>query len=45
MCTDEAFKYWMPALARLTLGPDDDYFGWYGDSLLSQLERDGLGPS
>jgi hypothetical protein len=41
MCTDEAFQYWMPALARLTLGPDDDYFGWYGDSLLSQLERDG----
>ena len=41
MCTDEAFKYWMPALAQLTLGPDDDYFGWYGDSLLSQLERDG----
>ncbi len=41
MCTDEAFQYWMPALARLTLGPDDDYFGWYGDSLLSQLEWDG----
>lgn len=41
MCTNEAFQYWMPALARLALGADDDYFGWYGDSLLSQLEWDG----
>lgn len=41
MFRNEAFQYWMPALARLTLGPDDDYFGWYGDSLLSQLECDG----
>ncbi|MEX0784814.1 MAG: hypothetical protein WD557_19440 [Dehalococcoidia bacterium] len=41
MCTNEAFQYWMPALARLTLEPDDDYFGWYGDSLMSQLEWDG----
>jgi hypothetical protein len=40
-CSPEAFKYWFPALARHTLDEPHDYWGWYGDTLLSQLERDG----
>lgn len=40
-CQPEAFKYWMPALARLALEEPHDYWGWYGDTLVQQLERDG----
>ncbi len=40
-CTPQAFAYWMPALARLTLDQPHDYWGWYGDGLLNQVERDG----
>jgi hypothetical protein len=42
MCQPDAFAYWMPALARICLGPQDDYFGWYGELLFeSDLRRDG----
>jgi hypothetical protein len=40
-CTPWAFAYWVPALARLTLELPHDYWGWYGDTLVNQLERDG----
>jgi len=42
MCQPYAFAYWMPALARICLAPEDEYWGWYGDILLrSDLRRDG----
>ena len=42
MCQPDAFAYWMPALARICLGPEDEYWGWYGDTLFhSDLRRDG----
>ena len=42
MCTPEAFGYWLPALARICLAPEDTHWGWYGDQLFtSDLRRDG----
>jgi len=42
MCTPDAFRYWMPALARLALDPEDDTWGWSGELLIqSHLRRDG----
>jgi hypothetical protein len=40
-CTPEAFAYYLPALARLTLAARDPSDAWYGDQLLVHLERDG----
>ena len=42
MCTPDAFRYWMPALARLALTPEDDTWGWSGELLIqSHLRRNG----
>lgn len=40
-CQPAAFAYWMPALARHTLDAPHAHWGWYGDTLVQQLERDG----
>ena len=41
MCfvTDEGFKYWMPALARLALKPETEQGGWYLPQLLPYLDE------
>ena len=31
MCQPDAFAYWMPALGRIVLEPEDPYWGWYGE--------------
>jgi hypothetical protein len=43
MCTPDAFRYLMPALARICLGPSDHpMWGWYGDQFIhSDLRRNG----
>ena len=42
MCQPDAFAYWLPALARIVLAPEDEHWGWYGDQLFdSQLRWDG----
>jgi hypothetical protein len=43
MCTPDAFRYLMPALARICLGPTDHpMWGWYGEILIeSDLRRNG----
>ena len=41
MCSPDAFRYLMPALARICLGPaDHPMWGWYGEILIeSDLRR------
>ncbi|HXK33624.1 MAG TPA: DUF6714 family protein [Dehalococcoidia bacterium] len=39
--TEEAFAYYLPALARLALGPEHPQWGWYGEQLIRHLEMDG----
>lgn len=43
MCTPDAFRYLMPALTRICLGPSDHpMWGWYGEPLIqSDLRRNG----
>ena len=43
MCTPDAFRYLMPALARICLGPSDHpLWGWYGEPFFqSDLRRNG----
>jgi hypothetical protein len=42
MCQPDAFAYWLPALARIALAPEDEHWGWYGDQLFDgQLRWDG----
>jgi hypothetical protein len=42
MCQPDAFAYWLPALARIALAPEDEQWGWYGDQLFDgQLRWDG----
>ena len=42
MITPDAFRYWMPALARLALEPEDPTWGWTGELLIqSHLRRNG----
>ena len=41
-CQPDAFAYWMPALTRIVLAPEDPQWGWYGAQLFrSQLCWDG----
>ena len=37
----QGFAHFFPALARLALAEPDDFYGWYGCQLLSQLCFDG----
>jgi hypothetical protein len=37
----EGFTYYLPALVRLALDAPDDFYGWYGGPLFSQLCSDG----
>ena len=43
MCTPNAFRYLLPALARICLGPSDHpLWGWYGEPFIqSDLRRNG----
>ncbi len=42
MCQPDAFAYWLPALARIALAPEDPQWGWYGEQLFrSELCWDG----
>ena len=43
MCSPDAFRYLMPALARICLGPSDHpMWGWYGELFIqSDLRRNG----
>jgi hypothetical protein len=43
MCSPDAFRYLMPALARICLGPSDHpQWGWYGELFIeSDLRRNG----
>jgi hypothetical protein len=41
MATPQAFAYYLPALARLTLEMPHEHWGWYGEQLLNHLNWDG----
>jgi hypothetical protein len=42
MCSPDAFRYLMPALARICLEPEHPTWGWYGEILIeSDLRRNG----
>src|SRR5687768_13831514 len=42
MCTPNAFRHFMPALARICLEPEHPTWGWYGEILIqSDFRRNG----
>jgi hypothetical protein len=41
MATPRAFAYYLPALARIVLGPEHPVWAWYGQQLFAQLSWNG----